>query len=78
MRLVMLVALSDSDLDNLLLCCKARHLFPDACLIARCNDMVYHGIFKETGIQRILTGNPAPDMVVTTVMDALSHRGVAE
>jgi hypothetical protein len=78
MRLMMLLAISNSDLDNLLLCCKARHLFPDACLIALCNDMLYHSIFMQTGIQYILTGRPSPDMVISTVLDAMSRRRLTE
>lgn len=70
MQIMTVLAVSNNDLDNLSLCCKARHLFPNAFLIAKCNDMLYHGIFKETGIHRIVTHNLTANVIISTLMDS--------
>lgn len=51
-----LIALSDCDLDNLLLCGEARHNYPGSFIIARCNDLLYLNIFENIGINHVLTG----------------------
>jgi hypothetical protein len=70
-EIMTVLAVSDNDLDNLLLCCKARHLFPDVFLIAKCNDLLYHSIFINTGIQCVLTGTFTPDVILSNIMKAL-------
>lgn len=54
---VVVAALSDSDMDNLLLCNEARHLHPELFTIAVCNDAMYSRLFKESGINRVFHQN---------------------
>ena len=43
-------AISESDLDNLLLCSEAKRLRPDILSFAICNDMTYKSVFDNAGI----------------------------
>ena len=74
-RVMTVLAFSENDLDNLLLCSKVRHLYPQAGLVARCNDLLYLGIFKETGVRRILTGRLTADEVASAACDASAQGG---
>lgn len=56
-----LFALSGSDIDNLLLCCKVRHRFPKAYLCAVCNDLAHVGLYRDARVNRILSGRLPPD-----------------
>ena len=60
-RIIAVLAISNNDLDNLLLCNKAKHLFPDAYLVAKCNDAVYQDIFRDTGVQHIINRDYSED-----------------
>jgi hypothetical protein len=63
-----LLALSKSDVDNLLLCSAARHRFDSIKTAARLSDTVYLPVFKEAGIDYILPANGD-----TEIMELLNH-----
>ena len=63
-----LLALSKSDVDNLLLCSAARRRFEGIKTAARLSDTVYLPVFKEAGIDYILPGNRE-----TEIMELLNH-----
>jgi len=48
-------ALSESDLDNLLLCSTAKKLRPDILSFAVCNDVTYRRVFDSAGIGCVFT-----------------------
>ena len=58
------LALSDSDMDNLLFCREARRLCGDLQLMARCNDRMYHDIFLESGVCALLPAQWTPETVL--------------
>lgn len=58
------MALSDNDMDNLLLCNKAIHIYPHALTIAKCNDHIYKNVFDSVGIGHILSGPITSDTVL--------------
>lgn len=64
----LLLALSKSDMDNLLLCAAARRRFGGIKTAARLTDTVYLPVFKEAGIDYILPGNGD-----TEIMELLKH-----
>ncbi len=61
------LALSDSDLDNLLLCSEARHLHPNAFIVAKCNDTLYLNIFQSVGINQVLSGSFSVGMILAAL-----------
>ncbi len=63
-----LLALSKSDVDNLLLCTTARQRFGGIKTAARLSDTIYLPVFKEAGIDYILPGNGD-----TEIMELLKH-----
>lgn len=63
-----LLALSKSDVDNLLLCSVARRRFDSIKTAARISDTVYLPVFKEAGIDYILPSNGD-----TEIMELLNH-----
>ena len=63
------LAISGSDIDNLLLCREAKHRFAEVYTIARCHDPLYRHFFQEAGINRILTGDASDSLF--TYLDAL-------
>lgn len=66
------LAISDNDLDNLLLCHEARHVSADIYTIALCNDPLFTKFFRDAGIDRVLTGNQPADVLITLISDQLS------
>lgn len=50
-------ALSANDLDNLLLCRSAQRATKDVCTIARCNNRLYEGVFRQAHITHVLIGD---------------------
>lgn len=50
-----IVAISDNDADNLMLCVKAKHTKAGITTIARCNNNLNLEIFKEAGVTKIVT-----------------------
>ncbi len=48
------LAISDDDLENLLFCTQVKHSWPEAHLIASCNDRIHKQIFHEAGIHSII------------------------
>jgi hypothetical protein len=62
-----IIAISDNDIDNLLLCNKAKHICPDVLTITRCNDLIYKNVFEDVGINYILTGPLTSDDVLLVV-----------
>lgn len=50
-----IVAISDNDADNLMLCVKAKHTKAGITTIARCNNNLNLVIFKEAGVTKIVT-----------------------
>ncbi|MDW7657571.1 MAG: NAD-binding protein [Bacillota bacterium] len=66
------LAISDNDLDNLLLCHEAKHLHADVYTIALCNDPLFTDFFKDAGIDQVLTGNQPADALVTLISDQIS------
>lgn len=61
------LALSDNDMDNLLLCNKAKHVCPDVLTVAKCNENIYKKVFENAVINCILTGHLTPDSVLCAV-----------
>jgi hypothetical protein len=59
------LAVSDSDLDNLLFCGLAKHAWPEVHLTARCNDRLHKGVFREAGIHKIIMDRTTPDSLVS-------------
>jgi len=51
---VAILALSENDLSNLLLCTTARHQFPAVFTIARCNDSLYRHLFQQGGVDKVI------------------------
>jgi hypothetical protein len=62
-RFSVVLALSDKDLDNLLLCNKAKHANEKIFTVARCNNYIYKSIFIQQGIDRIVTEHLAADAI---------------
>jgi hypothetical protein len=62
-----LIAISGSDLDNLLLCSEAKYMRPATVLFARCNDSIYLSIFEKIGINRIFTGKLSADELLLSM-----------
>jgi len=56
------MALSESDLDNLLLCHRARRLKPEIETLASCSKFVYRSVFKEQGVDWIVMGDRDPSL----------------
>lgn len=50
-----IVAISDNDADNLMLCVKAKHTKTGITTIARCNNNLNLEIFREAGVTKIVT-----------------------
>jgi Trk K+ transport system NAD-binding subunit len=69
-QIMMVLAISNNDLDNLLLCNKARHHFPDVYLIAKCNDALYQDIFKDTGVHQIINSNYSEVSIIEIIMNS--------
>lgn len=60
-----LIALSHDDLDNLAMCNRVRHVFPEAKIIALCNDTLYMDMYEEAAGSGVLSGRPnARDVLV--------------
>ena len=51
---VAILALSENDLNNLLLCTTARHQFPAVFTIARCNNSLYHHLFQQGVVDKVI------------------------
>ena len=62
-----LVALSECEMDNILLCHEARHLFPGVFTIARCKDPIYRWLFEQEGIDRILLYDPSVELILNNM-----------
>lgn len=62
-------ALSDSDMDNLLLCNEARHLHPDLFTVAVCNDTMHSRLFKESGINCVFLNDFSEDKFLEWLHD---------
>ncbi len=69
---VVVAALSDSDMDNLLLCNEARHLHPDLFTVAVCNDALYTHLFKESGIKQVFYQNFPEKILLECLLDQKS------
>lgn len=50
-----IIAISDNDADNLMLCVKAKHTKSGITTIAKCNNNLNLEIFKEAGVTKIVT-----------------------
>jgi len=50
-----IVAISDNDAENLMLCVKAKHTKSGITTIARCNNNLNLEIFREAGVTKIVT-----------------------
>lgn len=66
-RFSVVLALSDKDLDNLLLCSKAKHENEEIFTVAKCNSYLYQTIFIQQGIDRIVT-EPLTAEVITRIL----------
>ncbi len=64
----LLLALSNSDVDNLLLCAAARQRFETIKTAARLTDSVYLPVFKDAGVDYIL-----PDVRENEITELLNH-----
>jgi hypothetical protein len=58
------LALSDSDIDNLLLCHESHRRCPEIFCIARCSSSVFQKIFRDAGVDCVLAGAPSSDRVL--------------
>ncbi len=66
-RCEVLLALSEDDRANLLLCSRIQRLCPEAIVVARCNDPIYRELFAGTDARRVL----AVPCCAEDVLDAL-------
>ncbi|SMP55184.1 NAD-binding protein [Anoxynatronum buryatiense] len=61
---IAVLALSENDLNNLLLCTTAKHQFPAVLTVARCNDSLYRHLFQQGGVDTVLEESlPAEDLL---------------
>jgi hypothetical protein len=68
---VAVLALSDNDLDNLLLCHEAKHLCADVYTIALCNDQLFLHFFRDAGIDQVLMGQQPVDSLITLIKERI-------
>jgi hypothetical protein len=59
------VALSDSDLDNLLFCANVRRHYAGVPVLARCNDYVYRDVYASVGAERVYDKNVRPEAILS-------------
>ncbi len=71
LKLRLVLAVSGSDLDNLMLCNEARHVNPDVITIAKCSNSIYREIFEKAGISRILTDAMFDDNILQAVVASI-------
>ena len=57
-------AFSTDDENNLLLCLLAKRKNKSIRMMAKCNDMVYKSVFKQTGVAVILENDITPDRIL--------------
>lgn len=58
-----IVAISDNDADNLMLCVKAKHSRVGITTIARCNNNLNLEIFRDAGVTKIVTAMTMMDSI---------------
>lgn len=66
------VALSHDDLDNLAMCNRVKHVFPEAKIIALCNDSLYMDMYEEAAGSGVLSGRPNARDVLVVMKGELS------
>jgi hypothetical protein len=59
----LVVALGESDLDNLMICRLSKHLNPTVATIAFCQDKTHERLYLESKVDHLLMGQPAIDKV---------------
>lgn len=57
-------AFSTDDENNLLACLLAKRTNRSIRMMAKCNDMVYKSVFKQTGVAVILEADITPDRIL--------------
>jgi|GEM_PF-6179818 len=62
-----LVAMSDSDLDNMSVCNAFKYFFPSIYTIAKCNTVIYEDIFKDVGVDVIIGNKNFEHELVQTI-----------
>lgn len=67
LRFSVLLALSDSDLDNLRLCSAARRFCPGSTAIVRCREPLFSPLYKTAGADRVLPSDCTPEEVLAAM-----------
>lgn len=68
-----IVAISDNDADNLMLCVKAKHTKAGITTIARCNNNLNLEIFREAGVTNIVTTMTMRDSIKQLLKESDSN-----
>lgn len=58
-----MIALSDSETENILLCREARRLAENVFTLARCPDPIYRWLFEQEGIDCVMIRSPSADAI---------------
>lgn len=64
-----ILALSESDWENLCLCHEARHFSPDIHTLALCNHSQYRGLFEDLAIDYVCTEETAKENVLAIIKE---------
>lgn len=62
-KAVVVFAMSNKDLENLLFCVKAKYMFPVIKTFGKCNDTIYKDIFERSGVDEIITGTLSDEKI---------------
>ena len=63
-RCKVLLALSEDDRANLLVCSRTQRFCPEAVVVARCNDPMYRELFADTEARRVLAASCSAEAVL--------------
>ena len=67
LRFSVLLALTDSDLQNLQLCSAAQRRCPGCLAVASCRDPIYQHLYKTVGADRVLPRDCTPEEVLAAM-----------
>lgn len=73
LRFSLLLALTNSDFDNLRLCAAARRACPGSAAVACCRDSLFIHIYKTVGADRVLPADCTPEEVLAAMKGLLPN-----